>query len=466
MARPDGRWLRVERNMSNIDGEADVTVRDDRDAGSLFILAALTLLVGAATGLVATAFRVLLQHAEHLRDVLIGQAHGLAMVGFVIVVGVTALMAMVAAWLVRRFSPQATGSGIPHVEAVLHGRISPAGAGLGLVKFAGGLLAIGSGLLLGREGPSVQMGAAVSFEIGRFFRRKWSDCRVLLAAGAGAGLATAFNAPIAGAVFVLEELVQRFEHRIAIAALGAAASAVTIAHALTGNQPDFQVAAFVEPGVESWPLFLVLGGIAGGFAVAYNRTILGVLALADAAKGLPVEARAGLIGGLVGMVAWFAPGLVGGGDNITQSVLSGGAVLALMPAIFVLRFLLGAASYAAGTPGGLFAPLLVLGAQIGFLFGAVCGMISITSLPPEGFAVIGMAAFFAGVVRAPLTGIVLVGEMTSNSTLLLPAVFASFAAMMVATALRDRPIYDALRERTIRQDASLRKNDAAQHFLR
>lgn len=452
--------------MNNTDGDAGVSPEAQNDAGGLVILAVLTLLAGAATGLVATAFRLLLQQAEHLRNVLIGQAHGLALPGFVLVIGVTALMAGTAAWMVRRFSPHATGSGIPHVEAVLHGRISPASPGLGIVKFVGGLLAIGSGLLLGREGPSVQMGAAVSFEIGRFFRRKWSDCRVLLAAGAGAGLATAFNAPIAGAVFVLEELVQRFEHRIAIAALGAAASAVTVAHLLMGNQPDFEVAAFAEPGVESWPLFVVLGGIAGGLAVAYNRTILGALALADAAKGLPVEARAGLIGGLVGVVAWFAPGVVGGGDDITQSVLSGGAVLALMPAVFVLRFLLGATSYAAGTPGGLFAPMLVLGAQIGFVFGAACGMMSVTSLPPEAFAVIGMAAFFSGVVRAPLTGLVLVGEMTASSTLLLPAVFASFAAMMVTSLLRDRPIYDALRDRTIRLDERLRKNDAPQHFLR
>ncbi|PZF75215.1 H(+)/Cl(-) exchange transporter ClcA [Aestuariivirga litoralis] len=434
--------------------------------GGLIMLAGLTLLAGALTGLVATLFRVLLEQAEQLRVVLIGHAQAMGAAGFGLVVVVPAVMALLAAWLVRRFQPHATGSGIPHVEAVLHGKISPSGSGLAVVKFIGGLLAIGGGLVLGREGPSVQMGAAISFDIGRLFRRKWADCRVLLAAGAGAGLATAFNAPIAGAVFVLEELVQRFEHRIAIAALGAAASAVTVGHLLTGNAPDFQVMHFAEPGVESWPLFMILGGVAGALAVAYNRSILGALALADRARRLPVEGRAALVGAVIGAVAWFAPGLVGGGDPITQSILSGGAVLAVMPAVFALRFLLGAASYAAGTPGGLFAPLLVLGAQIGFLFGAACGAIPFISLPPEGFAVIGMAAFFAGVVRAPLTGIVLVGEMTGSSSLLLPAVFASFTAMMVAELLRERPIYDALRDRTIRLDARLRNNDAVQHFLR
>ena len=342
---------------------------------------------------------------------------------------------------------------------MLHGVIPPAGHGLAIVKFIGGVLALGGGLVLGREGPSVQMGAALSFGVGRLFRRKWSDCRVLLAAGAGAGLATAFNAPIAGAVFVLEELVQRFEHRIAIAALGASASAIAVARLILGNELDFQVPSFAEPGSASWPLFLLLGGIAGLMAVGYNRSILGALALADAtSKRLPVEGRAAIIGGLVGVVAWFAPGLVGGGDGLTQNILSGGAVLAVMPAIFALRFLLGSASYAAGTPGGLFAPMLVLGTQIGFMFGAACGKLPFVGVAPEAFAVVGMAAFFAGVVRAPLTGIILVSEMTGSSTLLVPAIFASFTAMMVAAGLRERPIYDALRDRTIRLETRLKSS--------
>lgn len=427
------------------------------EEGGLVSLALLTLLAGAVTGLVAAVFRLALERANVLRDLVIVQAHGWAWAGFLLVVGVTAALALTAAWLVRRFAPHATGSGIPHVEAVLHGVISPAGGVLGIVKFVGGLLALGGGLVLGREGPSVQMGAAASFWIGRAFGCKWADCRVLLAAGSGAGLATAFNAPIAGAVFVLEELVQRFEHRIAIAALGAAASAITVSRLLTGNEPDFQVAAFPEPGALSWPLFLILGGVAGLMAVAYNRSILGALTMADhSSTWLPLEGRAALIGAVVGVVAWFAPSLVGGGDDLTQSILSGNSALVVMPLVFLLRFILGSASYAAGTPGGLFAPLLVLGTQIGFMFGAACGRLPAVALPPEAFAVVGMAAFFAGVVRAPLTGIVLVGEMTGSTTLLLPTIFASFAAMMVAAMLRERPIYDALKDRTIRLETRLR----------
>jgi CIC family chloride channel protein len=147
----------------------------------------------------------------------------------------------VAAWLVRRFSTHASGSGIPHVEAVLKQELPPAPLSLVPVKFVGGGLAIGSGLALGREGPSVQMGASVAHLVGKLFQRDWPDCRVLLAAGAGAGLATAFNAPIAGAVFVLEELVRHFETRIAIAALGASATAMSVARLFIGEQPEFSV---------------------------------------------------------------------------------------------------------------------------------------------------------------------------------------------------------------------------------
>src|SRR5438105_14309364 len=148
-------------------------------------------------------------------------AHDGGLAGFVLVVGGAGLAVAAAAWLVRRFSPYGCGSGMPHVGAALDRQLPPAPPRLILVKFFGGLLAIGSGLALGREGPSVQMGAVVAHIVGRIAGRGWPDRRALLAAGAGAGLAVAFNAPIAGAIFVLEELVRRFDTRIAIAALGA-----------------------------------------------------------------------------------------------------------------------------------------------------------------------------------------------------------------------------------------------------
>jgi chloride channel protein, CIC family len=420
--------------------------------GSLLVLALLAPIAGAIAGLLGSIFRLALVRGDHLRDVLIFWAHGREVPGFLIVTLSCASATALAAWLVRRYSPLAAGSGIPLVEAVLEGKQQQESFPLVPVKFFGGLLAMGAGLALGREGPSVQMGASSAHTLAKLCKRNLPDRRVLLAAGAGAGLATAFNAPIAGAIFVLEELVRRFEPRIAIAALGASSAAITVAHFFLGYRPDFHVEALAftrNNGVKL--LFFVLGALAGLAGIAYNHAILGAIAAADRLRQWPVEFRAAIIGAAVGVLGWFAPGLVGGGDPITQRVLEGVGTLALIPFFFLIRFGLGAVSYAAATPGGLFAPLLVLGAQLGLLFGLGCQLLfSSLDIQPVAFAVVGMAAFFAAVVRAPLTGIVLVTEMTGNVTMLLPMLSACFAAMLFTTLLGNPPIYDSLKERTVR----------------
>jgi chloride channel protein, CIC family len=202
----------------------------------------------------------------------------------------------------------------------------------------------------------------------------------------------------------------------------------------------------------------VLGGVAGLLAVAYNRAILATLAAAERFATIPVELRAGLIGAVVGVLAWFAPQLVGGGDNITQQTLTGHDGVSVVAIAFLIRFALGPLSYASATPGGLFAPLLVVGAQSGLLFGAACEVLFPgLGVPREAFALVGMAAFFTGVVRAPVTGIVLVTEMTANVSMLLPMLGAGFVAMLVPMLLRDMPIYDALRELTLLKEQKLRK---------
>jgi CIC family chloride channel protein len=421
---------------------------DADDRSGLLGLAFLSLAAGAGTGLVGALFRLSLERADQVRDVFVAWAQQEGIAGLVLVTAACALATAVAAWMVRRLAPHASGSGIPHVEAVLSGELPPAPVRLVPVKFAGGVLAIGSGLALGREGPSVQMGASLAHLVGVVFRRNWPDCRALLAAGAGAGLAAAFNAPIAGAVFVLEELVRRFETRTAIAALGTSATAIVVSRVFLGDVPDFEVDPLAFVGPQRTALFLVLGVVAGFLAVVYNRTLLGTLALANRLDRWPVEVRAGLIGAAVGVLAWFLPHLVGGGQEVAQRTLAGDATLAFLPLVFLLRFGLACVSYAARTPGGLFAPMLVLGAQLGLLFGILCRLtFPELGIQPVAFAVVGMAAFFTGVVRAPVTGIVLVIEMTASFPMLLPMLAACFASMLVPTLLGDPPIYDSLRSR-------------------
>ena len=441
--------------------EPKIAAESAESPGGLFSLALLSLLAGAAVGLVGAVFRLSLDHADRWRNVLIERMHADSFVGLFFVIAICAAATGVAAWLVRRYSPQASGSGIPQVEAVLSGalpraqyRLIPVKAVYRLisVKFVGGVLAIGSGLALGREGPIVQMGASTAHLVGKLFRRHEDDCQMLLAAGAGAGLATAFNAPIGGAVFVLEELVRRFDTRTTVVTLGASAGGIPVARLFLGDAPDFHVEPLPYPGFGTVPIHLALGIVTGCLGVAYNRAILGTLTVADRLHRLPVELRATLMGAAVGLLAWFAPGVVGGGDAITQRTLSGTETVGMLSVVFLLRFGLGPLSYAAGTPGGLFAPILVLGSQSGLLFGNIYyHWFPAVAAGPTALAVVGMAAFFTAVVRAPLTGIVLVIEMTASFTLLLPMLSACFAAMLVPNLLGNAPIYDSLRERILKK---------------
>lgn len=421
--------------------------------GRFLPLSILSLLTGAATGLVCTTFHIALDWANRLRDAIILVERPDHLPGLAIFTALCGAAAALSAWLVRRFSIHATGSGIPHVEAVLHGMAPPTGLALVPVKFVGGLLAMGAGLLLGREGPSVQMGASISQWIGEKTGCRAEECRELLAAGAGAGLATAFNAPIAGAIFVLEELVQRFEHRIAILALGASASAIAVARFLVGDRQEFYLVVPVGASTQSLWLFMILGLGLGLLAIFYNWTVLKSLTLVGGLRRLPVEARAGLIGAGVALVAWEAPGWIGGGEPIVQQALSDSGVFSGLFVLLLVRLFLGALCYAAGTPGGVFAPMLALGALSGQMFGRLCLDIAPHALPhPGAFALVGMTALFSGVTRAPLTGIVLVTEMSGNTVMLLPMLSACFAAMLPPTLFSATPLYESLRKITLERE--------------
>jgi chloride channel protein, CIC family len=423
---------------------------DSGEEGSLLALAGVSVLVGGVAAMLGSGFIRSLEHATRWMGALTAWAHGRS-AGCLVVIAACAGSTVFAARWVRLYSKFASGSGIPQVEAVLSGDLPPARRGLILVKFVGGTLAIGAGLALGREGPCVQMGADAAFWIGRFLRRTWADSLVLMAAGAGAGLATAFNAPIAGAVFVLEELMRRFDTRATIATFAASASAIAVSRSFLGQGPIFNIAAPVYPAFGSLPLYLGLGILAGALGIAYNRLLLMTLAWADRLRARNAMIFPTSIGAVVGTIAWFRPDLVGGGDAITQSVLVGAATLSAVPAVFLLRFALGPLSYAAQTPGGLFAPMLVLGAQSGWLYATVWQQcFPAIDVDPKSFAVVGMAALLTAIVRAPLTGIILIIEMTNSFALLLPMLGACFAAMLLPTLFGNEPIYDSLKTRLLR----------------
>jgi CIC family chloride channel protein len=405
------------------------------------------ILAGALTGLVAVAFAELLDAGERLRAAVIGAG------GFTSLVGSMALGAVgagIAVSLVRAVAPETAGSGIPHLKAVLHNLRALRWPRVLLVKFVGGIAAIGGGLTLGREGPTVQMGGAVGQMVSGWFPCTPRERQSLIAAGAGAGLAAAFNAPLSGLVFVLEEVQRDFAPTIFTAVLIASVAADVVVRLLTGQVPVFHVVTHATPSLASLPAALVIGALAGVLGVAFNRWLVRSLDLFQRLSTWPAWAVGGVTGAAIGLVGWLVPDVLGGGERLVQRTLAGEVGLGAIAPIFVVRFVLTMASYGCGAPGGIFAPLLVLGAQIGLAIGIVGHHLAPEAIhEPIVFAMVGMAAYFTAIVRAPLTGIVLMVEMTGDYGMVLPLVVACVTAYGIADALGDRPIYEALLERDL-----------------
>jgi chloride channel protein, CIC family len=405
--------------------------------------------VGAATGVVGAGFRICLIFATKLRGHIESFSHSYlpAWLGCLTVSCSCALAAGVACWLTRHLAPQTAGSGIPRVEAVLRNHLRPAGMAILPVKFIGGVLSIGSGLALGREGPTVQMGGTVGRLISDALRRVMPEPWTLIAAGAGAGLAVAFNAPLAAALFVMEELLRRFSARTFSATLVACITGTVVLRAILGNTFDFGTPRMVQLPSEVLPEYLVLGVLAGGIGVLFNGTLLLALRLFDRISYWPHGARGAIVGGLVGSLAWFTPTVVGGGEELAQRAIAESIGLRMIVWLLLIRFLLTMISYGSGAPGGIFAPLLALGAILGNAFATIWTSAGHASSQSAAFVVVSMAACFTAIVRSPLTGVVLLLEMTGCWSLILPMLAASVTAYAVPELLRCPPIYDSLRDR-------------------
>lgn len=406
-------------------------------------------IVGFFAGTGAVIFRALLAGADALRNRLIEWSSTVPAFGWIFPMLFSATGAVIAVWLVFRYAPETGGSGIPHLKAVLHRLRDLSWARVLLVKMAGGVLAIGSGLALGREGPTVQMGGAIADGVAGFMKVSQADRLTLTAAGAGAGLAAAFNAPLSGLVFVLEEVRRDFRPAVFGAAFVAAAAADVVARSVSGQLPVFSVPNYPMPPLSALPAFALLGVLAGVLGVVFNRCLL---------KALDIVARfarwrlllSAVVGAATGLIAWLYPWVVGGGHELAETILTNKIVVAAIPLLFMLRLSMTVTSYGIGSAGGIFAPLLVLGALLGLGVGHLAHGLTPGIAPEPGvFAVVGMAAYFTAIVRAPLTGILLITEMTGSYEQMLPLLTSSFCAYAVAEYLRDLPIYEALLERDL-----------------
>ncbi|WP_207842938.1 ClC family H(+)/Cl(-) exchange transporter [Williamsia soli] len=430
---------------------SEASARAGESMRGIMTLCGLAIAAGVAIGFIGGAFRWCLREADEWRVEMLRWAHDLPGPGWLIPIAITATGAALAALIVRQI-PLAAGSGIQHVEAVSRGEAGPPPLRVLPAKFIGGLLSIGSGMILGREGPTVHMGATIGAEAGRRARLDDDDMRLMQTSVAGAGLAVAFNAPVGGALFVFEEVTKSVRLRTVIPTLLAVAVGVGCSRIIMGDRPDFLVGPVDSPSIVLLPVFVVFGLLTGVLGIFYNRVIMGLLELVGRVRRVPAFVKAAAIGAVIGALLAVDPLTAGGGDTLAQKLIGGGSVaLPVIAGYLAVRLIAGPLSYASATPGGLFAPLLAVGALWGVLFVGIADVFvpGVDSTLTIGMALVGMAAFFGAVVRAPITGVVIVIEMTATTSVTVPMIAATAAAVLVAQLAGAPPIYDSLRERML-----------------
>ena len=420
--------------------------------------------VGIAAGLSVGAFRYLLAVSGAFRQglceaVSIAAAQGrwlwpiLYMSAFFII-----------AWLLAKIvarEPMCTGSGIPQVKGVLMGKMSMNWASVLVAKIAGGVLAIGAGMSLGREGPSVQLGACAGQGIGHLSHsfHRGLEARTLLVAGAGAGLAAAFNAPLAGVIFGLEELQRTFSAAALLVSITAAVTATAVTGLFFGSSPVFSLGYLLPMPLDMLGWLAGLGLFVGTLGRMFNPSLLWAQDFYErlGLKGMYKPLLPLLLAACLGFVL---PEILGGGSHLVDALAVESYSLAFLCLLFAGKFLFTMLCFGSGVPGGIFLPMLVLGALGGAIFGnllAGAGLFPAMYLPD--MIVFGMAAYFAVVAKSPVTGSVLIMEMTGSFQHMLALLIVSLSAYAVSDLTGGRPVYVQLLGRMLRKNKGKEKKN-------
>lgn len=428
-------------------------VRQDKTPLAILLMAAL---VGTLAGLLGVAFEKAVNGVLVLRLTTLARNADNDILMWPLAFLFSALLAMVGYWLVRRFAPEAGGSGIPEIEGALEElrpvrwwRVIP-------VKFIGGMGTLGAGMVLGREGPTVQLGGNIGRMVLDIFRLRSPEARhTLLATGAAAGLSAAFNAPLAGILFILEEMRPQFRYNlISIKAvfIGVIMSSV-IFRLFNGESAVIEVGKLNNAPVNTLWLYLLLGMVFGCVGPLFNYLVLHTQDMFQRLHGGRTGRWVlvgGLLGGGCGILGLIEPAATGGGFSLIPAAAAGSYGVGLLLFLFIARAIITLLCFSSGAPGGIFAPMLALGTLLGTVFGmAAAHWFPALNLQVGTFAIAGMGALFAASVRAPLTGIVLVLEMTDNYQLILPMIITCLGATLLAQFLGGRPLYSSILARTL-----------------
>lgn len=412
--------------------------------------------VGTLAGLAGVAFDKAVNWVHQHRIGMLAQVADNAWLVWPLAFIGSALLAMAGYFLVRRFAPEAGGSGIPEMEGALEDlrpvrwwRVIP-------VKFIGGMGTLGAGMVLGREGPTVQLGGNIGRMMTDVFRMKSAEARhSLLATGAAAGLSAAFNAPLAGILFIIEEMRSQFHYNlVSIKAVFIGAIMSSIVFRIFNTETSMiQVGRLADAPVHTLWLYLILGMIFGIIGVVFNRLVIGAQDMFQRIHGGNTKKWVligGLIGGLCGVLGIIQQAASGGGFSLIPIAAAGNYTIGMLLFLFVARVVTTLLCFSSGAPGGIFAPLLALGTLLGTAYGTACAAwFPAYHLDMGTFAIAGMGALLAASLRAPLTAIVLVLEMTDNYQLILPMIITCLGATMLAQYLGGKPLYSEILARTL-----------------
>lgn len=405
------------------------------------------LIVGLVTGVIVSLFRWSIEHGLSLVKVSIGILHRqplLLLAALVVIILVGG-----AIGLLVKTSPQISGSGIPQVEGQLAGEFDFPWWSTLWKKFVGGVLAIGSGLMLGREGPSIQLGAAVGDGYAHLSQKSGAERRVAIASGAAAGLAAAFNAPIASTLFVLEEIYHNFSPLVWLTSLTSAVMANFVSMAIFGQTPVLHMVYTAALPLTKYWLLLGLGIVLGLLGRLYQVVLL---RLPQWYAHLPIPRY---LHGIVAMLltlplAWWFTDLLGGGNSVILHLSQWQLGTGMLLLVFVLRFVFSMVAYGSGLPGGIFLPILTLGAIIGALYGHVMVVLGVLSAGyVTNLVITAMAGYFAGIGKAPFTAILLITEMVGSLKHLMPLAVVSLVAYITVDLCGGAPIYATLLERMV-----------------
>ncbi len=401
------------------------------------IFFALTILIAVLAGLSAVLFTLAIKGTAYL---LFGVSP--SVLRYILV---PTLMSLVTGFLLAKYFPEARGSGVPQTEAAYHLKQGDIPGRVAFGKFLTGALCIGSGHSMGREGPSVQIGGGIASTIGKWFNLSPERAKSLIPVAAAAALSAAFNTPVAAVIFALEEIIGDMNAALVGSTVVASVAAVIVERSILGNSPIFQVPQYHLVSPAELIAYAALGVIGGIVSLVFSK---GLLWLRGLFKRMPARTRIiqPAMGGLaIGIIIVFVPQVMGVGYEYVNQVLNGGLLLKMMALLCVVKLAATIISYASGNAGGIFAPSLYLGAMLGGTIGTVMHRFAPFPTGDAGaYALVGMGTLFAGIIRAPMTSVFMIFELTQDYQVFVPLMIANMISFAISKRYQPVSLYHAL----------------------